>query len=333
MIHQQDAIIIPKSSPLRREIKIETVKQSRQSHHVSIPGFIEADPKSTIHVLSPLTGHLTKIAVNLGQKVKQNQILFIIESPDLAQAYTDDKKARALLVLTKNALTRATQVNRSGGNSVKDVQQAENDFLQASAEAKRTQKRLAIFGQNHFGRLIIRAPTEGYITEINYGLGTYITDPTSSILSIQDTSIIWVTAQVPEELTSLIKKDLNVGIQMPAYPGHQLKGKITFMSSFLDPDTRRNNTRIRLENPDNMLQPNMYATIDIALAEQDVIMIPISSILMNDDTTSVYVEDAPWHFKRKRVELGSEDKGRVRILSGLVPGDRVVIEGGIFIND
>ena len=81
------------------------------------------------------------------------------------------------------------------------------------------------------------------------------------------------------------------------------------------------------------MQPNMFATVNIALNQPDQIMVPVSAILMNDDTTSVYIESTPWTFIRREVVLGTEDGDRVRVIAGLKAGDRIVSSGGVLVND
>jgi cobalt-zinc-cadmium efflux system membrane fusion protein len=120
---------------------------------------------------------------------------------------------------------------------------------------------------------------------------------------------------------------------MPAYPKVIWHGTVSFVSSFLEPDTRRNKTRILLPNPNGKLQPNMFATIKVTVNQPSRPVIPLSAVLMNNETTSVYVEVAPWVYKRREVTLGTEDGEHVRVLSGLNPGERVVVCGGVFIND
>ena len=77
----------------------------------------------------------------------------------------------------------------------------------------------------------------------------------------------------------------------------------------------------------------MYATVHVSIPQSHWVMIPISAVLMNDDTTSVYVETSPWTFQQRNVQLGAEDGNNVRILSGLKVGERIAVRGGIFIND
>ncbi len=333
MIYEGNRIKIPEHSPLRTQLSIKTATQSSVPHIISVPGVIEADPARIINVLPPLTGRIMSLNVNLGEHVKKNQVLAVISSPDLGSAYTDNEKAIGLLKLTTEALKRARAVQLAGGASIKMVQQAENDYMQAVAESKRTEARLKTLGNNTFNVLTIRSPISGCVTGLNYGEGAYINDSTASLMTISNLDPIWVTASVPENFVRAVAKDQLVEVRMLAYPKEHLHGKISFVSSFLEPDTHRNKTRIVFANPNGKLQPNMFATIHITVSKPNQIMIPLSAVLMNNDTTSVYVETSPWCFESRAVQLGSEDGELVRVLSGLTPGERIVEMGGIFIND
>ena len=77
----------------------------------------------------------------------------------------------------------------------------------------------------------------------------------------------------------------------------------------------------------------MFATVNLFLPQPSEIIIPVTAVLMNNDTTSVYIETAPWIFERREVKLGLEDGDNIRVLSGLKLGERVVTAGGIFVND
>lgn len=333
LIRQDKAIFIPKSSPLRNQMIVKTVKASHLPHVVSVPGNIEADPSRTIAILPPLPGRLIALNVKLGDTVKPHQILASIRSPALAQAYSDEAKARSLLILAKETLKRAQRVNHAGGNAIKDIEQAQNNYTQALAEVKRTQITLKTLSNKGFSLLNIKSPQAGMVTTLHYGKGSYINDVTTPLLTISNTTSLWVTANIPERLIGLVSKGLPVEIFFNAYPEKPVRGKIAFINANLDPDTRRNKTHIEIANPDGKLQPNMYATVKISLPQPPQVMIPISSILMNNDSTSVYVEISPWTFERREVELGAEDKENVRVLAGLRSGDRIITTGGVLVND
>jgi cobalt-zinc-cadmium efflux system membrane fusion protein len=333
MIRQGDEIRIPKTSALRTHLKLQTVLASTEPHEVILPGIIEADPTRTVNVLPPLTGRLLSLNVKLGDSVEQDQPLATISAPDLALAHANHERALATLALTKASLDRATQVYRAGGNSQKDVQLAQSNYTQAQSETKSTQARLNVFDNNDFSQLTIKAPMQGRVTAINYGVGSFINDPTATLLTLSDLKTLWITAHVPETLTGAVVPNQEATIHLSAYPNDLLHAKISFVDAVLDPDTHRNKTRMTVPNPEGKFQPNMFASVHVMIPQPKLIHIPISAILMNNDKISVYVETAPWIFKRREVSVGLEDKDTIRILSGLRPGERIVTSGGVFIND
>ena len=332
MIRHSHEIIIPEHSNLRQQLKIHTVQPSQSPHLTSFPGMVEADPARTVNIMPPLTGLLISLHVKLGDHVEQNQILAEINSPDLEQAEANKNKAEAQLRLATAAFKRAQEVYQAGGNSIKEVQITQNDAEQAEVELKRITETLKILEANHH-LLTLKAPISGQIIALNAGQGAYITDPTQPIFTLSNLETVWITANIPENFVRYIKKNQAVNITLPAYPKQTLNSTISFINSWIDAETRRNKTRIAIANPQNILQANMFATVQVAIAQPDLIIIPNSAILMNNDTTSVFIETKPWIFERREIQLGFEDDDHVRVLSGLKAGDRIVAYGGVFIND
>lgn len=333
LIRKGMLILIPEQSPLRKQLVVKPVNVKSLPHIVNFPGVVEAEPSLTVNIQSPLSGRLSKLYVGVGQHVKKNQMLALITSPPLAQAYADRDKALSVFNLANETLKRAQKVYKAGGNAVKDIELASSSYQQAAAELKRTQFTLKAFGNKNFSQFTIKAPISGTITALNYGIGSYINDPTNPLLTISNIESVWITANIPENIVGSIAINQRVKIKLFAYPDHPISSTIAFINSFLEPDTRRNKTRISLANPNYKLQPNMYATVSIYTTPPQLIMVPNSAILMNDDTTTVYVEKQPWVFEARKVVLGSEDSYKVRVLSGLNPNERVVISGGILVND
>lgn len=333
LIRQNGKISIPKSSPLRSQMMIQTINRSATPHIVSFPGIVEADPSHIVNILPPLTGRLIALKIKLGDTVKRDQTLAIIRSPELALAYSNNNKAMSMLKLTSDTLKRVKSIHRAGANAIKDIELAQSNYTQALAEFKRTKATLKTLDNKGANLLTVKAPIPGRITTLNYGIGSYINDLTTPILTISNIKSVWVTAGIPENLAGVVSKNLAVDIFLAAYPKQIWHGKVSFVNDFLEPDTRRNKTRIAVKNLHSKLQPNMFATVKIALPQPDQLIIPISALLMNNDTTSVFVEASPWVFVRHDVEIGTEDSGYVRILSGLKAGDRIVTTGGVLVND
>src|SRR6516164_6111964 len=115
-----DRMVVPEGSPLRTRLAVAAVEMTEVSHKLMLPATIEADPARTVKVLTPVTGRVTDLRVQLGARVTKGQELAVIDSGDLAQAYSDDEKARAQLKLTKQALDRVLMLEKTSASSVKD---------------------------------------------------------------------------------------------------------------------------------------------------------------------------------------------------------------------
>jgi cobalt-zinc-cadmium efflux system membrane fusion protein len=288
--------------------------------------------------MTPLAGRLVELKVGLGDRVVEGQVLAVIDSPDLAQAYDDNDKAADSLDLTEKNLRRQEEQVKLGTASARDLDQARSDHAQAAAEYTRTQARLkaigAPSGQPRGMRLLtVRAPNGGSITSLSVAPGTMINDPTQPMMTIADLSVVWVTALAAEKDVAGLAKDQPAEVSFEAFPDKILSGRILFVSDVLEPDSRRNKIRIAFKNPDHLLKPNMFAKVTLLGAKQFRVVVPTAALLMNNDRTSVFVETAPWTFERRTVETALEEGPSVTIGYGLSAGEKVVVKGGILLND
>jgi cobalt-zinc-cadmium efflux system membrane fusion protein len=337
MVREGELIRIPENSPLRTRLTIAAVAESNAPHVLSVPAIVEADPASISNILPPLSGRVTRLDVNVGDHVRAHQELAVLDSPDLTQAVADAVKARDAERLADEALRRAQGVNEVGANAIKDLEQAQSAQAQAKAELQRAEERLTSImpegSAANARQLTLRAPIAGVVTALDVGVGSLANDVTQPILTIANLDSVFVTARVPESASSAVSKGLAADIVFPSAKGEKLHGTVTSVSPVLDPDSRRLLARIRMPNRDDRLKPNMYATVELQIAVDRSISVPPSALLMNNDDTTVLVEVKPWVFARRVVQLGGEDGGSVRIISGLKAGERVVVRGGVLLND
>jgi len=331
-------ITIPEESPLRGKLTVALVGQQEIQRKLVLPAVVEADPARTVKVLPPVTGRVTDLKVQLGERVVQGQELAVIDSGDLAQAYADIEKAKSVQTLTKKALDRQLGLEKAGGAAIKDREQAQSDYLQAVAELERAQSRLRAIGvpadQKEQSRLLsLKAPVGGSLIDLEVARGAFLNDPTAAIMTIADLGIVWVTANVPEKDTALVSKGQDVEVVLPAYPGEVFTGKVLFVSDVLDPDTRRTKVRIAFENPDFKLKPNMFADATFLAPRQKVEVVPTQALVLKNETDRVFVEVAPWTFEPRPVEVGFQQGDQAIVAQGLKPGERIVVKGGVLLND
>jgi membrane fusion protein, heavy metal efflux system len=338
IVREGEKIIVPESSPLRHRLAVAPARAEVINAKLLLPGIVESDPSRTAAVLTPFGGRLLELKASLGDRVRKGQVLAVIDSPDLAQAYEDDDKAADTLELTQKNLTRQEGQFKLGAASSRDLDQARSDHAQAVAEYARTQARLKAIGVStvagkRSSLLSVEAPVGGSVTTLTVARGNMINDPTQPIMTIADLSTIWVTALVPEKDVAAVAADQDAQVDLAAYPGRTLRGKVLFVSDVIEPDSRRDKLRIAFPNQDNTLKPNMFATVTLWGSKQTRVLLPTSALLMNNDRTTVFVATAPWTFERRTVAPELDEGTTVAVGSGVRAGEQVVVKGGILLND
>jgi cobalt-zinc-cadmium efflux system membrane fusion protein len=338
LVHQGQRIFIPENSPLRQRLTVVAAPAQPQSAIIRAPGFVESDPVRTVTVLPPGGGRVREVKVTLGEHVQRGQVLAIIDSPDLAQAYSDNDKAASAATLTAKNLKRQQEQFDIGAAAQRDLDQARNDNQQSAAEYARTRARLRAMGASEDARgtarlLTVRAPVTGSITALSVATGATINDDTQPIMTVADLSVVWVSAFIAEKDVPNVTRNQDAAVTIDAYPARTLHGKVLFVPDVIEADSRRNKARIAFANPDYALKPNMFASVTLQGPPLSRVVLPASALLMNNDRTTVFVATAPWTFERRTVQPLLEESSQVALLSGVQPGEQVVVRGGILLND
>ena len=336
--HVGNRIIVPDRSPLRTLLTVAAPAMKDVARTLVLPAIVEAEPTRTVRVLPPVTGRVTELKVQLGMRVAQGEELAVIDSGDLAQAYADIDKARSGVTLTKKALDRLLGLEKVGGAAIKDREQAQSDYAQAIAELDRSEARLRAIGApgdpKEPSRLLsVKAPVSGSVIDMQAGRGAFLNDPTAAMMTIASLDQVWVTANVPEKDIAFVHPGQTVEVTFRSYPDDVFTGKVLFVSDVVEADSRRNKVRIAFDNPGLKLKPNMFADARFEAPPVSRLMVPTSALLMTNDTTSVFVEVADWAFERRNVEIAYQEGAAVAVKTGLKPGERVVVKGGVRLND
>lgn len=338
VISDHGVLRIPEKSPLRSELIVQAVEMREMPHAMTFPAEVEVDPAHQANVLPSLTGKVVELKVGLGDHVSRGQLLAVIDSGDLAQAYADVDKASDTLDLARKSLERARGVQQAGGSAVKDLQAAQSGYNQALAEFNRARTRLTAVGGASGSHATARsmnvtAPASGYVTALSVSPGMYVNDANAPMLSIANLDTVWITANVPESDVGQVAKGQQVDATLSAYPDEVIHGQVSFVSPVLQADTRRSMVRVTVANPDGRLKPNMFAQASFHIPQPPQVIVPESALLMNNDSITVFVEVAPWAFERRAVELSYSETEGARVTKGLKAGDRVIVRGGVLLND
>jgi cobalt-zinc-cadmium efflux system membrane fusion protein len=338
LIRAGDTVTLPEGSPLRSELAVAPVTAKDIKRDLVLPAVVEADPARLIKVAPPLAGRVTQLKVGLGERVEAGQPLVVIDSPDLGTAYSDYDRAKVLLALATKTRDRLRELQKIGGAAMKDLQQAETDYVTAEVELQRASARLKQIGVepdtvNKSRTVSVVAPMGGSVIDLGVAPGEYWNDPTAAMMTVADLKTVWVSASVPEKDTSLVSKDQPVAVVFAAYPGEVFNGKVLFVSDVLDPTTRRTKVTIAFNNPGTRLRPGMFASVTFYAPVQKVPVVPTSALVLKDDATQVFVETAPWTFQAHEVDIGFQQGSEATLTRGVKVGDRIIVRGGALLGD
>jgi len=179
--------------------------------------------------------------------------------------------------------------------------------------------------EKRLGWYALRAPFAGYITEKHLTLGEKVSDE-ESVMTIADTSTVWVRFGVYQKDLSLVVRGQEVRID-PGVGIPSVTGSISYVSPIVDKDTRTAQARVMVSNPDGDLRPGLYATVQVSVESVDVpVIIFREAVQVLDNEEVVFIEDGDG-FIPVPVILGKSDRDRVTVLSGLEPGQRYVRKG------
>ena len=184
---------------------------------------------------------------------------------------------------------------------------------------------------------LVRAPFDGDLGVRQVEVGQYLTAGTQ-IVSLTDLSMLYANLTVTEKQSSQIKVGQTVRVSVDAYPGRTFDGKITTIEPQIATDTRNIRVQATIHNPDSILKPGMFATTTIVLPEKPaVVTVPETAVdyTLYGDSVFLITEKKSDDGKtsltavRTFVKTGNRVEGRVEILKGLKPGDRVIAVGQI----
>jgi membrane fusion protein, heavy metal efflux system len=308
-----------------------------ESDQILATGSVAADVSRSYTVNSLSSGRVVEVKARLGDDVQKGQLLLTMTSPDMSQAFADFQKSQTAAALAKSQLDRERVLLDHGAAPQKDVDVAEDTYNRAIIDTKAAEERIRLLGGDPArpsSLIEIHAPVSGTIVEQNVtsAAGVKSLDNSPNLFTIADLSNVWILCDVYENDLAHIHLGDRAEIELNAYPGRRLTGRVANISKLLDPNTRSVKVRIELPNPDGRLRPNMFANVRfVAQGAATRTVIPSSSVLRLQDRDWVFVKLDGQRFRRTEVEAGPVNADKTQqILSGLRPGDQVVTNALMF---
>ncbi len=328
-----DEVFVP-SDP--KGVRTTPVELKPISDSLQVPARIEPDPTRVIRVFPPVGGRLISVAIHPGDRVRQGQVLAVLESSEVSAARADYEKARADAEVKAKALRRASMLYENKVLPEKDYQQALADADVAQAELNRALDRLRVLGvdpEASSNRLNVLAARSGVVLDIGAAAGEFSKslDSPQPLCTLADLSTVWVVGDLLERDVADLKRGLNAEVRVSAYPNEKWAGRITTISDVLDPVTHTIKLRVVLPNAGGHLKPEMFAVIRLPRASAPGLIIPSAAVVHEAAKSFVYVQKSAGRFEHREVTLGRTTDGEVEVTAGLKAGEQVVSEGALLL--
>jgi len=329
---------------LLAQIKISEVAQSDVSDILRVAGQIDFDEQALTRIGASVTGRVTQINAQLGNEVKKGYTLALINSSELSNSQLAYLKARSEKEFHRRTVQRAKTLFEADVISAAELQRRESEYEVASAQTRAAQDQLRVLGVNlkameelaTTGAIdsvaSVMATIKGVVVERKVTTGQVV-QPADVLFTVADLSRVWAVAQVPEQQVAQVKVGQSVRIEVPALENEKLIGKLIYVGSTVNPESRTVLVRTELENSSGRLKPSMLASMLIESTPTKRMVVPITAIVREQDTDYVFTEEKPGSFRLKPVRLSSEHNGQRVVLDGLSQGMRIVSDGAFHLNN
>ncbi|MBN72894.1 MAG: efflux transporter periplasmic adaptor subunit [Gimesia sp.] len=295
------------------EVEMSTIERKAPYKEVYLPGKVMADERNIAELTARYPGRIEKLTVNFtGQKVRKGQVLAKIYSPELVTAQRELFEAMKFKE-TNPSYYRATR------NKLKlwDLTEAQIDQIEQSGDVD--------------FNFDVLSPITGTVTMRHVTLGDYVKEGTA-LFEVVDLSHVWVMFDAYESDIPWIKMRDKIKFSIKSIPGREFNATVTFIDPVLNPMSRVAKVRAELDNPRDLLKPEMLADGILKTmlpGSGDQLVIPKSAVLWTGKKAVVYVmtDDHNNMFQFREIELGADAGDYYVVESGLSEGEMVATNG------
>lgn len=323
-------------------------------------GKVSVDEDRSTQVFSPYAGRVTRLLVRPGDHVEQGQPLFVIEAADTVQAQNDFitavtnmNKAQSQLELAQTQNKRAKDLYEGKAVPLKDYQATQAALIAAQADIRSSatgleaaRSRLRILGLSEEAitefqdkgsinrETTIPAPISGVVVQRKVGPGQYVNAGSADpVFVIGDLSTVWLTAYVRESEASEVAVGQEIAFTVLALPNREMKARINYVSTAIDPTTRRLMVRATIDNPNRKLKPEMFANVTIYAGDDHPdVGVPKQALIYEGDQVRLWVAHEDRTIELRAIKIGLASGNLIEVKSNLAPGEKVVTKGSLFID-
>jgi RND family efflux transporter MFP subunit len=324
-------------------VRVATVRPSDRITLVTLPATTLAFSAANLYARA--SGFIDKRLVDIGDRVKDGQLLVSVSAPELDHQYSQNEdtasqlretllQAQANLELAKVTWDRDRPLvgqgwvtQQQGTIDTQTLRAREAAVRVAQANVRAQEALLKLLNQQRSYRRVV-APFDGVITARNIDVGSLVQADAASgtfLFTIMQSDVIRTQVYVPQDQAFDLHPGVDAVVRVPELPGRTFPGKVTRIADALEPGTRTLLTEIDIPNPDGTLKPGTYCRVELHVPhDTPSLLVPAEAIIFNRNGLQVAViEDNTTHIRKVSVtrDLGTQ----VEVRDGVKEGDTVVL--------
>lgn len=333
-----EKITFSTNAPQLAQLTIEPAEEQK-AMATGLNGRLAWDDDVTARVFPAVSGRIVEIVANPGQNVAAGDVLAKIQSPDFGQAQADARKAVVDLKQSERALNRARDLLAHGAAAEKDVEAAENDHAHAVSERDRALATLSLYGGDPEasgvdGIFSLKTPVRGVVMDKSINPGQEVRSDQigdKPLFVVSDPSRLWIQIDATEVDLPHLQAGQDFTFRSRVFPEQTFTGSVDVISQFIDPNTRTIKVRGTVKNPENLLKAEMFVNVNLPEEGTPKVDLPSKAVILKGEKHYVFVEEQPGQFTRQEVTIGPEENGRIFVFGGIQPGQRIVTDGSILL--
>jgi len=307
-------------------IRVTTVKKVAESHTLRILGRVAADETRVYRINAAVDGWIREIADNsTGSLVRKDQILATFYSSEFLGAQQAYLYALGSMDRTMASSKEPPQQMALTAVNIRQARDQLNTIGMTDLQIEEITK-----SRQHAERIQIRAPATGFVTLRNVSPGQRF-DKGTEFYRITDLGHVWILADLYQNEARYIQPGMTVKATLPEQ-GKTLTARVSRILPQFDPASRTLKVRLEADNPGYLLRPDMFVDVELPVAFPPAITVPVDAVLDLGKRRTVFVAIGEGRFEPRQVETGWRFGGRVEIVKGLKPGERIAVSGNFLID-
>ncbi len=297
-------------------VRTAVARMEDVARRIETVGFVAYDEHETSHIHTRVEGWIERLEVRAeGDPVAEDELLFELYAPEITIASSELQRAVRRRDADEERIARTKLMNF--GVSERQI----DEMAKADAPAK---------------RIRYYAPQNGVVLGLNAADGMYL-EPNTRAMSLGDLSTVWIIVDVFERDLALLTPDMQAKASFDHLPDKMLTGDIDYIFPELDPTTRTLRVRLRFDNAEGSLKPNMFASVTLVPSQtREAVTVPSEAVIRTGRAERIILKTDDGTFRPRLVTTGLRngfgEGGRTEIAQGLSPGDEVVASAQFLID-